>query len=64
MIIKMTHKVYGGTYDFDTITNELTSVLRIHRSDGTIEYTRFPYAYYEDDYDAVKPSALVSTEVT
>ena len=50
MIIKLTHREYGGSYDFDTETQELTSVLRIYDTDDTVTYQRFAYVYYEDNY--------------
>ena len=37
---------YGGLYDWDGAN--LTKVLKLYRD--SIEYERFPYAYYRDQY--------------
>jgi hypothetical protein len=52
-MLKMTHKVWGGVYDFNSETRELSKVNRFFHTDGTVTHDRISYAYYESDYTEI-----------
>lgn len=41
----MTHVKWGGVYEFDQKTKQLTTILPCHHGDGSVTYDKFDYAY-------------------
>lgn len=46
----LTHIKWGGLYDFNERTEELTKVLRCYHVDNSVSYDEFPYQYIKGDY--------------
>ncbi|MGF7535173.1 hypothetical protein AAGG74_16085 [Bacillus mexicanus] len=54
----MTHVKYGGVYEFDKSTNELSSVLKTYHTDGTITHNRSVYSYQPGEYVEISESEI------
>ena len=50
----LTHKEYGGKYEFNPDTKKLTKVLELHHSDGSTAYDRFEYHYCPMKYEELE----------
>jgi hypothetical protein len=44
----LTHKAFGGSYDFDG--EKLTCVLRLFNESDSVRFERYDYTYYPDAY--------------
>ena len=58
----MTHKEWGGVYNFDKKTNHLTKVLKCYHNDGTITHDRFNYAYFPESYSEITEAEVDTIE--